>query len=438
MTFQKIDKWTATAVVVANMVGTGVFTSLGFQLLNINNAWSIVLLWIVGGMIALSGAFTYAEIGSYFIKNGGEYVYLNRLFHPALGFIAGFVSIIVGFAAPIAAACVAFGKYLSYTLFSSSESFTYSSWLAIFVLTLISSVHLLNIKVAGNFQKVVTLLKIVIMILFGWAFMKNNANPAAFEWDIKTIANTLVSPAFAVSLIYVSYAYSGWNAAAYIADEIEKPEKNLALSIIIGTFIVLIFYVLLNLSFLYSTPIQELKGNVEVGIISAHFIFGQQIGNIIGLLISILLISTISSMMMAAPRVLASIGEDFQILSVFNQRNKYQSPYVSVLFIYCIAMLMILSSSFQWLINYIGITLIIFTTITALGIFILRKRKDYSPIFKMPFYPLPALIFIVLNGWILVYMSLKEFSVLIFSLMTIFVGWMVYLWIQYFSPKRND
>jgi len=209
MTFPKIDKWTATAVVVANMVGTGVFTSLGFQLLNIHNAWSIALLWVVGGIIALSGAFTYAEIGSYFIKNGGEYVYLNRLFHPALGFIAGFVSIIVGFAAPIAAACVAFGKYLSYTFFSSSESFTYSRWLAILVLTLISSVHLLNIKVAGNFQKVVTLLKIVIMILFGWAFMKNNANPAAFEWDIKTIANTLVSPAFAVSLIYVSYAYSG-------------------------------------------------------------------------------------------------------------------------------------------------------------------------------------------------------------------------------------
>lgn len=437
MSFQKIDKWAATSIVVANMVGTGVFTSVGFQLLYINNAWSIAALWILGGIIALCGAFTYAEIGSYFIRNGGEYVYLNRLFHPAFGFIAGFVSIIVGFSAPIAAACVAFGKYLSYTFFLSPNSSIYSTLLAILILTLISSVHFLNIRVVGKFQKVVTLLKILIIILFSWAFTKNNANIDAFKWDSKTLINSIFSPAFAISLIYVSYAYSGWNAAAYIAEEIENPKKNLAQSIILGTFIVLIFYVLLNLSFMYSTPIHQLKGNVEVGIISAHFIFGKQIGNIIGLLISILLISTISSMMMAAPRILASIGEDFQILSVFNQRNKYHSPYISVLFIYCIALIMILSSSFQWLINYIGTTLIIFTTITAIGIFILRKRKNYSPIFKMPFYPIPPLIFVILNIWILVYMSIKEFSALIFSLMTIFVSWLIYLWFQHLITKKE-
>ncbi len=434
MSLHKIDKWTAVALVVANMVGTGVFTSLGFQLVEMHNVWSILFLWVLGGIIALSGALTYAEIGSYLIKNGGEYAYLSHLFHPMLGFIAGVVSVVVGFAAPIAAACVAFGKYLSYTIISTQHH-KLALLLSIAVLVCITCIHLLSIKVSALFQKYVTLVKIIVILIFLLALFLPNANPEIFKWNDKSFLSEVFSSSFAVSLIYVSYAYSGWNAAAYLTAEIEKPEKNLSKALITGTFLVMMLYVCLNFCFLYSTPVKVLKGNVEVGIISAQYIFGKSVGNLIGVLIASLLISTISSMLMAAPRVLASMGEDFSALSFFNQHNKFRSPYIALLAIAGISTIMIVSSTFQWLINYIGMTLIMFTLITSVGLFVLRKKENYCSVFKVPLYPLPVIFFIVMNAWILIYVGKQEMSALIMSVVTIIVSGMLYGLVKYFEQK---
>lgn len=434
MSLHKIDKWTAVALVVANMVGTGVFTSLGFQLVEMHNVWSILFLWILGGIIALSGALTYAEIGSYLIKNGGEYAYLGHLFHPMLGFIAGVVSVVVGFAAPIAAACVAFGKYLSYTLVSTNHH-RLELFLSIAVLVSITCIHLWSIKVSGLFQKYVTLVKIIVILMFSLALFLSNANPEIFKWESKNFLSEVFSSSFAVSLIYVSYAYSGWNAAAYLSSEIEQPEKNLSKALITGTFLVMTLYVFLNFCFLYSTPVQALRSNVEVGIISAQYIFGKLVGNLMGVWIAGLLISTISSMLMASPRVLASMGEDFSGLSFFNQRNKFQSPYIALLVISGISAIMIISSTFQWLINYIGITLIVFTLMTAAGLFVLRRKENYCSVFKVPLYPLPVVFFIVMNVWILIYVGKQEISALIMSVVTIVASGVLYGLVKYFERR---
>lgn len=422
MSSYKLDKWAATAIVVANMVGTGVFTSLGFQLMDIDNAWSITALWVIGGLIALCGAFTYAEIGSFLVKNGGEYHYLSEIFHPSVGFVSGFVSVIIGFAAPIAAACVAFGKYLSYTY---SFPFSYQT-LSLLILTLISSVHLLGIRIGGIFQKYVTIIKLILMLIFTMAFFYPNANPTAFEWNTSVFFSHLISPSFAISLIYVSYAYSGWNAAAYVAGEIEEPQKNLSRAVITGTAIVMFFYILLNMCFLYSTPIRQLKGNVEIGIISARYIFGNTAGNMIGTLISLLLISTISSMIITAPRVLSRMGEDYTLLSFLSKTNKYHSPHIALLSVSLIAAVLIITTSFEWLINFIGITLIFFTILTTSGIFILRKNKNYQPAYKTPLYPIVPLFFILMNIWILIYVGQKNISALFTSFLTIVLGFGIY------------
>lgn len=429
MSFYKVDKWSAVAIVVANMVGTGVFTSLGFQLLDIQNAWSILFLWLIGGLIALSGAFTYAEIGTFLIRNGGEYHYLSKLFHPSLGFLAGFVSVIVGFAAPIAAASVAFGKYFAYTFFTD-YSYVSQTLLSLFIVILITIIHLFSMKFSVIFQKSVTVLKVVIILSFVVALFYPNANTNAFEWKMDKIFSEIFSSAFAVSLIYVSYAYSGWNAAAYMAGEIENPQKNLSFAIVAGTIIVVFLYVLLNFCFLYSTPVPALKSNVEVGVISAHSIFGNYVGKFIGLLISLLLVSTISSMLLAAPRVLTSMGDDFSTISVFSAKNKYHSPYIALLFISAISIILIITSSFQWLINFIGITLIVFTILTAFGIFILRTNSHYQSIFKVPFFPFTTLFFIVMNIWILIYVSKNNFSALLTSVFIILTGLVLYYLIR--------
>ncbi len=434
MHYHKIDKWTAIAIVIANIVGTGVFTSLGFQLLSINNAWSIASLWIIGGIIALAGALTYAEIASYLIRNGGEYHYLSQLYHPSLGFVAGFISVTIGFAAPIAAACVAFARYLLYSYFSEKSSYI-EKFISLSILIGISCVHLLSIKVSAKFQKYVTLLKLFIILLFLKAFLNPNVNCEYFNWNIYTILSDIFSSGFAISLIYVSYAYSGWNAAAYIAGEIENPEKNLSKALITGTIVVIVLYVLLNMSFIYSSPLDVLKGNVEVGVISAQYIFGKTFGSIIGLLISGLLISTISSMLIASPRVLVSMGEDNQLFSIFNKRNKFHSPHFALLSIVAISALMIITSSFQWLINFIGITLILFTTLTAGGIFLLRARRNYNSVFRTPLYPITPLFFIVSNIWILIYVSIQQWSALLMSIGVILLGFILY-WLM--NRKNNE
>ncbi|GAB4202380.1 MAG: amino acid permease [Bacteroidia bacterium] len=422
MSLYKLDKWAATAIVVANMVGTGVFTSLGFQLMDIDNAWAIAALWITGGLIALCGAFTYAEIGSYLVKNGGEYHYLSELFHPSVGFVSGFVSVIIGFAAPIAAACVAFGKYLSY-----AYSFSFShSVVSLIILILVGCVHLLSIRAGGIFQKYVTAIKLMVMLVFIASFFYPNANPSVFEYNASAFFSHLISPAFAVSLIYVSYAYSGWNAAAYVAAEIEEPQKNLSKAIVTGTILVMFFYILLNLCFLYSTPVCELKGKVEIGIISAKYIFGNTLGNIVGALISLLLVSTISSMIIAAPRVLSRMGEDYAVLSFLSKTNRYRSPYASLLLIVLMSGILIVTASFEWLINFIGVTLIVFTILTASGIFILRKKKNYQPVYKTPLYPIVPVFFILMNIWILLYVSQKNISALFASFITILLGFIIY------------
>ncbi len=427
---KKIDVWAAIALVVANMVGTGVFTSLGFQLISIQNGWSVITLWVVGGIIALFGALCYAEIGSYLTKNGGEYNYLSKLYHPSIGFVAGWTSIIVGFSAPIAAAAVAFSKYLNASFHIENEKL-----ISCLIIILLTTIHLFSIHFGAKFQKIITLVKVLLLLIFIYAWKYPGANTELFGFNFSIISKELISPVFAISLIYVSYAYSGWNAAAYVAGEIENPQKNISKALITGTFIVMIIYIFLNASFLYATPINLLKGNVEVGVISAKYIFGTVIGEMIGLIISILLISTISSMLMTAPRVAASIGETYHVFSIFSRKNKFGTPYLSVLLISVLSIIMALTSSFEWLINYIGLTLILFTLLTTIGLFILRKNKNYRPIFKVPFYPIVPILFIAMNIWIMYFVIQSQTNAAYMSLITLAVGFLVYFLI---SKKNVD
>jgi len=426
-----IGIWTATFMVIANMVGTGIFTSLGFQLTDIHNAFSIAILWIAGGIISLCGAFTYAEIASYIAESGGEYTFLGRIIHPALGFSAGIVSVIIGFSAPIAASCMAFGKYIAYSSGMTSPD-NASTSIALALLIFMTIIHLAGMKVGALFQNYTTSLKVLIMILFVVGFMGVCANPHAFTIDLTTIFNEVFSPSFAVSLIYVSYSYSGWNAAAYVAGEIDHPQKKIAPALISGTLIVTILYVMINMVFLYSSPIDALKGNVEVGVISAKYIFGDKWGSLIGYVIAFFLVSAVSSMFIAGPHVLFVMSKDHPILAFANKKSKSGVPYVALLIMSSLATIMILTSSFEWLINFAGITLIVFSTLTVASLFLLRRKPEYKPQFRTPLYPLPPLFFISMNIWILVYVSLYQTSAAISSLTIIICSLLIYR----FLPRK--
>ncbi|MCZ6521671.1 MAG: amino acid permease, partial [Bacteroidetes bacterium] len=280
---------TASSLVIASMIGTGVFTSLGFQVVDIKSIFPLLMLWIVGGIIALCGALTYSELGSALPRSGGEYNLLSKIYHPSLGFLAGWVSATVGFAGPAALAAMALGSYLK-TVFPELPA----DHTAAIAVILFSLIHGSSIDIGSLFQNFFTLLKMALILVFlGAAFFVETPQditilPQSGDWDL------LISPYFAVSLVYVSYAYTGWNASIYIVGEIKNPRVTLARSLLLGTLIVMVLSLLLNFVFLYTVPMNVLSGQVEVGFLSGTSMFGASGGKIMSLAIAVLLVSTVS------------------------------------------------------------------------------------------------------------------------------------------------
>ena len=419
---EKISFSTATSLVIANMIGTGVFTSLGFQVLDIKTGFAILVLWIIGGVISLCGALAYGEIGSTFPRSGGEYNYLSQIYHPVAGFLSGWVSATVGFAAPVALAAMALGTYSSKVFPDLNPTV-----LAISVVAALTLIHSINLKVGSAFQRVFTYAKVFVIVLFLLAgFFYIPEHEFSFLPQDLSVTEIFSAP-FAVSLIYVSYAYSGWNAASYIAGELDNPQKTLPKSLFIGTFVVMIIYVLLNFIFLYSVPIEELGGVIEVGYLSANKIFGPRIGNFMGLVISFLLVSSISAMIMAGPRIINAMGEDMYMLRFFAKKNKNNIPYIAILVQSLITLILILTSQFESVLTFVGFTLNLFTFFTVMGVFIIRKRKlGIEGGYKTWGYPVTPIIFLALNAWMLFFVITNKTKESLFGLLILVIGLGIY------------
>ncbi len=400
---------TATALVIANMVGTGVFTSLGFQVAGLSSGLALLMLWGLGGLIALLGALTYSEAGVLFPRSGGEYHYLTQMYHPAVGFMAGWISFLVGFAAPVAAAAMALGRYAGSALALPERPaglpfLSASSWIAIAVIAAVTAVHSLDKVVGARFQNVITAFKVVfIFVLIGLGLLLGK--PAGLSFAAGAAAwKDILSPAFAVSMYFVTFAYSGWNAAAYVAGEIREPQKNLPRSLITGTLFVVFAYVLLNFVFLYTVPLAELAGKVEVGYIFAGRVFGSQGGRIMGGLIAFLLLSSISAMIIAGPRLSKVLGEDYRIFRGLARVTRKDIPAAAIIVQGLISVLYVITATFDQVIVFVGFTLNVFTFLTVLGVMILRrKRPDMPRPYKTIGYPVVPALFLLIQAYILVY-----------------------------------
>lgn len=429
----KIGFYTAISVVIANMIGTGVFTSLGFQVAGIQDGFSLLALWGIGGILALCGALTYAEIGAALPENGGEFHYLSKLYHPSLGFLSGWVSVTVGFAAPIAAASMALGKYVHSSFPDLNPTAT-----ALVVIAGVTAIHSLHLKAGGTFQKIFTLIKISAIAVFILAGLLCTADTGITVIPTEQSLSQISSASFAASLIYVTYAYSGWNAAAYLSGELKDVNRTLPKALLYGTLTVLAVYTLLNYVFLKTTPIDELKGQIEVGHLSAVKIFGQTAGIYMSLVIAILLISTISAMILAGPRVMQSMGRKFTPLKTLAVTNKNNVPFIAILVQSLIAVALVMFSSFDSLINYVGFTLNIFTLLTVIGIFILRyKFPDIHRPFKSPLFPLPSLLFMGIILWILWNMLTEKPFESLMGLLTVLGGLLFYYLTAYFDKQKT-
>jgi APA family basic amino acid/polyamine antiporter len=396
---------TAMAVVIANMVGTGVFTSLGFQLLNIQSGFVLMMLWVVGGLTALCGALCYAELGAALPRSGGEYNFLTEIYHPAAGYISGWVSATIGFAAPTALAAITFGTYLS-----SVFPVLSATWLACALVVALTVVHASTRRNSGGVQRAFTVLKVLLIVgfcLLAWMLVNEPQEvrflPGAGDGSLIT------SSTFAVALIYVNYAYTGWNAATYLTSELTEPQKNLSTVLIVGTLVVMLLYLMLNFTFLHVAPMDAMVGKLEIGYVAAQHAFGSDGAAVMGVVLAALLISTVSAMVMAGPRVLQVIGQDFPAFRILARTNRHGVPYLAVILQSGLALLFIVTASFESILVFAGFTLGLNTFFSVLGLFVLRwRRPDLPRPYRAWLYPLPPLIFLGFTGWTLTYILLNR------------------------------
>lgn len=421
---------TACSIVIANIIGTGIFTSLGFQLTSIQSGFALLMLWVIGGIAALCGALCYGELAAALPRSGGEYHFLSKIYHPSLGFMAGFVSATVGFAAPVALAAMAFGHYFN-GVFSIGSPVV----LSFVVVWIVTGFHLRNLRVGSAFQNSSTLVKLVLIgALIGAGFFVPTRQPINFSPGPGD-DGAILSGAFAVALVYVMYSYSGWNASAYISSEIKRPEKVVPRSLLAGTGLVIVIYVLLNAIFLATTPVEELKGQLEIALIAGKHIFGENGGRFAGAIICLGLVAAISSMTWIGPRVTMSMGEDHWLLRWLGRKNEPGIPAHAILLQLLFVNLLLLTQRFEDVVRYTQFSLLLCSLLTVIGVIVLRFRNpEIARPYRVWLYPVPPVVFSIITIWMMFYLLRSHTAESLAGVATALFGLLLYFCTQ----KRRD
>ena len=414
---RKLGLFSLTNIVIANMIGAGIFTTSGLIIGILENPLLMIFLWLGGGIIAISGALCYGELGSAFPYAGGEYLYLSRLFHPVIGFLSGWVSFFVGFSAPIAASAIGFSEYLfrvfpelfKIGLFNENiEILIFKKLISVSVILIFTFVHLRGIEFGAGVQNFLTLLKICLILallvagfLSGNGSMENLISTGNFKFDFSGFKS------IGLALMWIMFSYSGWNASSYIGSEIKKPSRNLSLSLILGTGIVLVLYLSLNLLYIYAIPSEKMKGVISIGGLTAKNLLGKTFESYFSLLIAFALFSSLSAFIILGPRVYYSMAKDglfFNFASYVHP--KFKVPSKSIILQSLIAIIILLTGTFEQILTYMGFSLGIFPVLAVAGVFKLRKRNLSS--YKIPGYPVIPVFYILTAVFILIFGFLKS------------------------------
>ena len=428
----KIGLFSASSIVIANMVGAGIFTTSGLLMGGLGNPTMLIGLWLLGGVISLCGALAYAELGAAMPKAGGEYVFLSQIYHPLFGFLTGWVSFLVGFTAPIAASSIGFSEYF---IRSFPAMLGYSKVMAVLVIVIFTLVHLRGLKFGAAVQNVLTVMKvgmIIILILLCFTLGKGNlqhfSQGSPVEWNFSGFKS------MGLSLLWIMFAYSGWNASTYIGSEIRDPAINIPRSLMLGTGVVLVLYVLLNVVYIYTIPPGEMKGVISIGGLAIRNAFGSAMEVTFSLLIAFALFSSLSAFIILGPRVYYAMAEDgyfFRFLARVHPR--YHVPSIAILLQAGIAIIMVLSGTFGQILTYMGFALGLFPLLTVAGA--LKMRLSGKARMQLRGYPVFLLAYLFFGVIMLVLSFLERPVESSIALLTVALGIPVYF---YFRKTRRD
>lgn len=403
----------AVAMVVASMIGTGVFTTSGFLLADLGSRSAVLAAWGVGGVIAAFGALSYGALARRIPESGGEYLFLSRTLHPSAGFLAGWISLLVGFSAPMAAAAMAFGEYTKAWWPGWDPR-----WVATVLMAGLSGIHAVRVEPGAWVQNAAVVLKLVLIAVFvGCA--AGRLPPA----EAAALAGQGVwSPAFAVSLVWVSFSYAGWNAAVYVGGEVRDAERNLPRALLAGSLLVMVIYLGLNFVFLRAVPVAELQGKLEVGRIAARALGGAAWAEAVTALVALALVTSVSSVAMAGPRVYARMAEDGCLPGWLG--GGAGAPRAAIGFQLAVALVMLWTATYERLLTYIGFTLSLSTAATVVGLMRLRLRE--GPSLRVPGWPWVPGLFVASVAWMVVFAVWRKPVECGWGLATMVAGWAVW------------
>ena len=442
----------ATALVVSNMIGVGIFTTTGFLASDLGQPKLVIGIWFVGAALALAGALCYSELGTNFPRSGGEYVYLSEAWGPAWGFIDGWISFFAGFSAPIAAAALAVSAYLAHffpALAADSSAGSVvplgfaqlrlggAQGMACVVVLAFTAVNVFNVSRVEKLQIALTGTKLVVIAAFlVLGFSVGSGDWVHFTQPAERTATSSLTSQFAVSLIFVFYGYSGWNAAVYVAEEIRNPERTLPIALGAGTLLVATLYGALNVLYVYANSLDDMKGVVAVGALAAKSLFGDRAGGLFSAAMAVSLLATINAMCMIGPRVYYAMARNGAFFAVAARVHpRWNSPWIAVLAQGACCCLLIVTGTFESLGYYIGFMLFLFTALSVLALFKFRKRPGWKQSrWVNCAYPLIPLTYVLMNAWVFVYFARLRGWEAMWSLLTVAGGALSY---HIYFKRRN-
>jgi APA family basic amino acid/polyamine antiporter len=407
---------TATGLVVASMIGTGVYTTTGLLLAEGHTPLGVLAIWLVAGLLSLAGALSYAELAVAYPESGGEYALLGRVYHPAVGFVAGVVSLFAGFAAPIAACGIAFARYSAAVVPGLPEI-----PVAVLVVVLVSVFHAVSAHVSVRAQDALTAGKLALAVLFVLLGLVSPAVDVARVTSVPLTADELGGGSFAYGVVLVSFAYTGWNAAIYVGGELERPHRTLPLALALGTLGVTLLYLALNALFLVAAPASELAV-IEVAHVAAQHLFGPFAARVLSITIAFGLLSTIGAFVLTGARVYEALGRDHPKLALLAKHGTRGTPALAFALQAALAVAMIATSSFDTLLGAVGVTLSLSSALTVLGVFVVRRRNATSSGYRTPGHPITPIAFVALSLWTVVWSLLEEPRVAIWGSLALLVG----------------
>jgi APA family basic amino acid/polyamine antiporter len=438
----------ASAIVISNVIGVGIFTTPGIVASMLPNAAAILAVWALGGALAFAGAMAYAELAALRPRAGGEYVYLREAFGPLAAFLTGWTSFVAGFSGAIAAGAVAVAVYLDKFIPGAGDATAIAAWhlgpfgatlsmraiVAIATIVALALVQARGVRPGRVLQNALTAVTVTGLV----AFVVAGLIVAEVPESVPVVNHRPPANGWLIAMIPVMFSYTGWNAAVYVAEEVRNPTRNVPLALALGTGSVVALYMALNALYLRVLPQSELIGAIGVGEIAAGRLFGSAAALVFAALAILIILSSLSAWTLAGPRIYFAMARDGVFLpSAARVHPRYRTPAVAILVQTVWSALLVLSGTFEQLLTYTGFSVILFSALAVMSLFFVRIRGKDTDTFRAWGYPWAPAIFCLVSFAIVVNTIVNAPGPALSGLGVIVAGVPLYWWTRVRNARQR-